>query len=198
MNLVSQLMGGARINHFSMVWYNQTETLFQYRINCVIGRYRGISKPRGFDITCVWMLNVLVNISSGKMWYTCNTSSILTYRMLDTQFETKSENAILESVSDRLYFNKIQKLLSRRVCRINKRDLLTHFPQEVNACFLTAPSHNLNMCCLQFALQFQWQFKNITWQNCITNFYLLGLLPNLRSLIHCPMGHPGDDELIKM
>ena len=83
MNLVTQLMGDTRINHFSMVWCYQTETLFQYRINCVIGRYRGISKPRGFDIACVWMWNVLVNISSGKMWYTCNTSFIVTYRMLD-------------------------------------------------------------------------------------------------------------------
>ena len=41
------------------------------------------------------------------MWYTYNTSSIVKYRMLDTQFETKIENAILESVSDRLYFNEI-------------------------------------------------------------------------------------------
>ena len=34
MNLVAKLMGDSRI--FSMVWCNQTETLFQYRINCII------------------------------------------------------------------------------------------------------------------------------------------------------------------
>ena len=37
------------------------------------------------------MLNVSVNISSGKIDY---TSSILTYRSLDTQFEIKIEKVV--------------------------------------------------------------------------------------------------------
>ena len=50
MNLVTQFMGDSRINHFSMVWCNQTEALFQYRIHCIIGRCRGIAKPRDLYI----------------------------------------------------------------------------------------------------------------------------------------------------
>ena len=64
-NLVTQFMGDSQINNFSMVWCNQTETLFQHRINCIIGRCRGISKPRDLNIfLLLWHL-------TGGCWPTC-------------------------------------------------------------------------------------------------------------------------------
>ena len=165
-----------------MVWYNQIETLFQYRINCVIGRCRGISKPRDlytflsiwnlacrsaptcliseqydiwntqsrgfksdkeelayavmFDIAYVWMLNGSVNISSGKYEY---TSFIVTYRTLNTHFETKFEKAKSDLVSDQVeisavsygkkinrFHDSFQAQYGRRTrCRVNTiRDCL--------------------------------------------------------------------------
>ena len=43
--------------------------------------------------------------------------------MLDTQFETKIENAILESVSDRLYFNKKHKNFFLDVCVVSTNEI---------------------------------------------------------------------------
>ena len=146
MNMVAQFMGDSRIKHFSMVWCNQTETLFQYRINCIVRRCRGISKPRNlyiflslwnlagvsaptcqiseqydiwstqshdfkfyeeeltyglvFDIACVWTWKLV----QAKYDY---ASSIVANRMLDTQFETKIEQSILDSISNQFYFNKM-------------------------------------------------------------------------------------------
>ena len=69
MNLVTWLMGNSQIKHFSMVLWNQTETLFQYRINCVIGRCRGISKPR--DLYIFWSFWNLAYRSANfrAVWY---------------------------------------------------------------------------------------------------------------------------------
>ena len=92
------------------------------------------------------------------------TSSILTYRSLDTQLEIKIEKATLDSQSEQLLFHYSVKLLSWSECRINKRDLLNSLSQRdairwhrswsalahANACSLRAPSHNLDQCCLEF------------------------------------------------
>ena len=131
---------------------NQTETLFQYRINCIIGRCRGISKPRDlyiflspwnlacgsaptcqiseqfdiwstqshdfksyeeeltyglmFDIARVCTLNIMYpwKLVQAK----CdNASSIVKNRMLDKQFETKIEKAILDSISIQFHVNEM-------------------------------------------------------------------------------------------
>ena len=131
---------------------NQTKTLFQYRINCIVGWCRGISKPRDlymflslwnlacgsaptcqiseqFDIwstqshdfksyeeelTCGLMFDIarVCTLNIMNPWKLVqakcdNASSIVTNRMLDKQFETKIEKAILDSISNQFYFNKM-------------------------------------------------------------------------------------------
>ena len=59
-----------------------------------------------FDIACVWTLNIMYprKLVQAKCDY---ASSIVTNRMLDTQFETKIEKAILDSISNQFYSNKM-------------------------------------------------------------------------------------------
>ena len=59
-----------------------------------------------FDIACVWTLNIMYprKLVQTKCDY---ASSIVTNRMLDTQFETKIEKAILDSISNQFYSNKM-------------------------------------------------------------------------------------------
>ena len=77
------------------------------------------------DVCYRWMLNVSVNISSGRKWLYV---ICCTYRSPDSQCET----TIPDSVSDQLYFNGILKNIFRRNCRIRKRYLLTHCPNETS------------------------------------------------------------------
>ena len=144
MNLVTQFMGDSRINHFSMVWCNQIETLFQYRsrdlqasrfvyilialkfgmwVSTHLSLFRAIwylKHPisrfqvlRGgaylwFDVWYSVCMNVeyYVSLSWKLVQAKCDyASSIITNRMQDTQFETKIEKAILDSISNQFYFN---------------------------------------------------------------------------------------------
>ena len=150
------------------------------------------------DVCYRWMLNVSVNISSGRKWLYV---ICCTYRSLDAQCET----TIPDSVSDQVYFNGILKNISKRDCRITKTISINSLSQrdvmrrhrywstvaQVSACSLTAPSHNLDKWYLEFVANlcsgfFSEILKN--WQNCITKFYFLSLSSCL----------PGDNKSTKI